>query len=223
VKQNPFDLPEVASTYERWYEEAGKRADSQEKSLLLKLLTEFPGSTSILEVGCGTGHFTRWFHELGYWSAGVDKSEAMLSKAAQFGEVPYVLADAAMLPFEDDSVDIVSFVTSLEFMEEIISALAEGLRVAKRGLLLGILNKSSHLGIWRRLQSRLTESPYASARFFTIREIEAIVADLMAPERPEVIWRSTLFPIVGGNAKLPWGGFLGVAIKKPTKIEGGSK
>ncbi len=221
MKRNPFEQIEVASVYEKWYEEAGRKAVAQEKSLLLKLLREFPEAKSILEVGSGTGYFTRWFSEQGFWSVGVDNSEAMLLEARKRGDEPYVLAEACGLPFESESVDVVAFITSLEFMDEIISALYEGIRVARQGLLLGILNKSSHLGVWRKALSIIKETPYASARFFTLGEIKTVLEDLFAPEKPQITWESTLFPLINVNAKLPWGGFLGVAVRKPKEIRGG--
>ena len=56
---NPFDDPAVAARYEDWYSGPGQRADALEKSLLKGLLADFPGARTVLEVGCGTGHFTR--------------------------------------------------------------------------------------------------------------------------------------------------------------------
>ena len=57
---NPFDDSVLAGRYESWYEGPGQAADMLEKDLLRKLLSRFPDASSALEVGCGTGHFTRW-------------------------------------------------------------------------------------------------------------------------------------------------------------------
>lgn len=56
---NLFDDPEFAKKYDEWYEQKGRRAGALEKQILQKLLTVFPQANSVLEVGCGTGHFTR--------------------------------------------------------------------------------------------------------------------------------------------------------------------
>ncbi|MBN1135320.1 MAG: hypothetical protein JXM73_01975, partial [Anaerolineae bacterium] len=61
---NPFANLGLASGYEAWYETTGRRADRLEKALLKQLLARFPQASSLLEVGCGTGHFTRWLKEL---------------------------------------------------------------------------------------------------------------------------------------------------------------
>jgi ubiquinone/menaquinone biosynthesis C-methylase UbiE len=52
----------VARDYEQWYEQGfGSFAARQEEALLHRQLQGFSGATSLLDVGCGTGHFTRWF------------------------------------------------------------------------------------------------------------------------------------------------------------------
>jgi len=52
---------EIAAHYEAWYETPqGQQADQQEKSLLRRLMEVFPGVRTVLEIGCGTGHFIRW-------------------------------------------------------------------------------------------------------------------------------------------------------------------
>jgi len=62
--------PEIAKVYESFYEGKYKEADIQEKNLLKFLLDQIDGVSEILEVGCGTGHFTRWLGSLGYIELG---------------------------------------------------------------------------------------------------------------------------------------------------------
>jgi SAM-dependent methyltransferase len=52
----------------------------------------------VLEVGCGTGHFTRWLAEEAFRVAGLDISEAMLAEARKRNGVLYVVGDALALP-----------------------------------------------------------------------------------------------------------------------------
>ena len=63
---NPFLDTEIAADYEKWYQKEGLRADNEEKEILHWLINEFSDVTSIIEVGCGTGHFSRWFKSLGF-------------------------------------------------------------------------------------------------------------------------------------------------------------
>lgn len=78
VSNNPFADPARVARYENWYQTTGRRADRLEKALLRRLLVNFKSAHTILEVGCGTGHFTRWFNELGLYAVGLDVSPPML-------------------------------------------------------------------------------------------------------------------------------------------------
>lgn len=78
---NPFNDPVVAASYEGWYSGPGRRADLLEKQILQKLRVDFPQSRTALEIGCGTGHFTRWLAANGLEITGLDISAAMLGEA----------------------------------------------------------------------------------------------------------------------------------------------
>lgn len=69
---SPFFEPAIVAGYEAWYETSGRRADRLEKALLGRLLADFPQARTLLEVGCGTGHFTRWCDEQGWRAIGLD-------------------------------------------------------------------------------------------------------------------------------------------------------
>jgi ubiquinone/menaquinone biosynthesis C-methylase UbiE len=88
MKVNPFANPTMVSGYEAWYETVGQRADCLEKVLLKQLLAGFPQAQTMLEIGCGTGHFTRWFSEQGLGAIGLDLSPAMLAEAIRLGSPP---------------------------------------------------------------------------------------------------------------------------------------
>ena len=76
----------AAAYYEAWYETSeGRRADGLEKAVLGWLLQGFPGSGSVLEIGCGTGHFSRWLSDGGLAVVGLDLSPAMLAEAQAWG------------------------------------------------------------------------------------------------------------------------------------------
>jgi len=108
----------VAAHYEAWYETSeGRRADELEKVVLGWLLQSFSGSGSVLELGCGTGHFTRWLSDEGLAAVGLDLSAAMLAEAQALGGVPLVRGDARWLPFADGAFDLTAFSTTLEFLE----------------------------------------------------------------------------------------------------------
>jgi len=132
---------DVAAHYEDWYRTPqGRRADELEKAVLGWLLDRFSRPDTVLEVGCGTGHFARWLGELGLTAVGVDLSAAMLAEAQALDSIPLVRGNAYRLPFADGAFDLVALVTTLEFLEQPEEALAEALRVARCGVVLGVLN-----------------------------------------------------------------------------------
>lgn len=166
----------MAAHYESWFETPqGRRADTLEKASLGELLSYFPDADTVLEVGSGTGHFTRWMVRQGLRAVGIDLSWPMLSRARELDPVPLVQADAHQLPFADGAFDLVAFITTLEFLEAPERALAEAVRVACRGVLLGVLNRWSALAIRRRLTSLSRPSVYEAARFYTVGEVEKLL------------------------------------------------
>jgi ubiquinone/menaquinone biosynthesis C-methylase UbiE len=205
---NPFDNEVVASGYEEWYASRGRRADRLEKQLLAELLAAFPNAASVLEVGCGTGHITRWLAERGFRVVGVDLSRVMLREAARRDGQRYVLGDALALPFDRASFDIVAMITTLEFVADQPQALDEAVRVARAGLLLGVLNRCSLLALKRKASARV---PWNTARFVSPRELTRLVGDSVGERLSRLRWRTTLSPVPGfGSLRLPWGGFIGM-------------
>jgi ubiquinone/menaquinone biosynthesis C-methylase UbiE len=206
---NPFDQQVFAERYEGWYAGRGRRADRLEKHLLKRLLAEFPQAGTVLEVGCGTGHFTRWFAEQGFRVAGLDIAPAMLAEAMKWNGVPYVAGDALALPFSDRSFDVVALVTALEFVSDPQSALREAVRVARRGLVLGVLNRCSLLAAKRKIRAK---PPWNEARFFSPGELTRLLQEAAGARLALIRWRTTLWPLpILRSLPLPWGAFIGVA------------
>lgn len=206
---NPFANPTVVAGYEAWYETTGLRADRLEKALLKRLLAGFSRARTLLEVGCGTGHFTRWFGEQGLQAMGLDLSLPMLAEAVHLGSLPCVQGDALAVPFPAGAFDLVALITTLEFVTDPVQVLVEATRVARHGLILGVLNRQSLLA-WRR--ERSGEALWQMARFFTPAELVRRVQQAAVGKRLKIVWRTTLWPGWPGEFPLPWGGFIGMAV-----------
>jgi SAM-dependent methyltransferase len=215
----------VAAHYEAWYETPeGQRADELEKAVLGWLLQGFARLDSVLEIGCGTGHFSHWLGAQGLTAVGLDLSPAMLAEARVLGAGPLVRADALRLPFADGAFGLTALITTLEFLEQPREALAEALRVARRGLILGVLNRWSVLGLRRRLAGLFRRTVYDGAHFYGVGELKRLATSCplrargctrsVAGEKARVVWRTTLFPRgwPWAQARLPWGGFIGMAL-----------
>lgn len=208
---NPFDDAALASGYEEWYVTEGRRADLLEKELLRKLLGAFPGARTVVEVGCGTGHFTRWMAEQGLEAVGLDISETMLNEARSRGGPTYLRGDALSLPLADRSYDLTALITTLEFLRDPARALAEAFRVARQGILLGVLNRWSIVA----LRYRLSGNPlWRSARFFGPLELARLARRAAGGKARAVNWRTTLWPVSAiHDLPMPWGGFIGMAVQ----------
>lgn len=208
---HPFSTASQARQYESWYSGPGRRSDRLEKRLLRRLLLEFPDAGTILEVGCGTGHFSRWLAESGFEVIGLDNSPAMLREARAREGASYLEGDALALPLPAGAVDIVALITTLEFTGEPMRALTEAIRVARFGLMIGALNRTSLLA-WRR---RRKGGPiWGMAEFFTPVELAQHVRQAGGDRVRSVLWRTTLWPLpLIGSLPLPWGGFIGMAVK----------
>jgi SAM-dependent methyltransferase len=134
--------------YEAWYESPrGQWIADTEHGLLESLLRPEPGA-SLLDIGCGTGHFTREFaRRIRGQVIGLDNNEQWLRYAAAHaahGE-KYVAGLAESLPFPDHSFDFTVAVTALCFVRHQEQALRELLRVTRRRFVLGLLNRHSLL------------------------------------------------------------------------------
>lgn len=210
---------EEAQQYEAWFETpAGQRMDAQEKALMAKLLAGFGQPGMMLEVGCGTGHFSRWFkRELGWRVHGIDISRPMIEEAlARDAAFEVALADGTALPFPDRSYDVVTIITALEFMPSPVTALREAIRVARRGVMVCALNRWSSLAVWRRLVGLFAPTPYSRARFLSAGELRRLVrqaapGQLVDMETRTAVWPSLLSRFEGSRGSL--GAFLGMAVR----------
>lgn len=178
---NVFIKPEIADQYDAYYKtEAGKQVDEIEKQLIAAALQKCKGR-KMLELGCGTGHWTRFFVEKEFELTATDISDAMLKHAKQKQlNAAIVKADAENLPFENESFDVVASITMMEFVRDQNKVLAEIYRVLKPNgyVLLGGLNSNSELA-----KNVANDSVFKNANFFTRK---SLVAKLMQFGNPEV-------------------------------------
>lgn len=208
------------SEYDAWYHTArGKWIAGVEWKLLLDLIQPEP-DMSLLDVGCGTGHFSRRFSDMGLNVTALDPNQAALAYAGrQDGRVNYLQSDVMSLPFSGNSCDYVSAITSLCFVEPPEQALQEMWRVSRRGLLLGLLNKHSLL-YWQKRHSK----SYTGARWDRIDSAK-VWSGTLTP-KPCRIATATGVIISGGGmlsrliekllaTELPFGAFIAVYIEKP--------
>jgi SAM-dependent methyltransferase len=161
--------------YDAWYDTPrGRWVGETEFRLIRRQVGPRPEET-LLDVGCGSGWFTRRFARANGWNVtGLDRDPAMLAFARAHGRNErYLQGDARALPFADASFDRVIAIASLCFVADERRALAEIVRVARRGFAVGWLNRHS---LWHR---RNADRPaYRGAAWHTSREVRDLFAGL---------------------------------------------
>jgi len=209
---------DIVKTYESWYEGKYKRADKLEKALLRQLLNTLPDARSLLEVGCGTAHFTRWFESLELECSGLDLSHLMLREAKKLWMNKSLLrGESARLPFKDGSFDVVVFIACMEYMADPVKVLTEASRVARKGIIVGLMNKWSLPTIRRIVQVKMGKNPfYKGARFYSVLEIKRLLRDALGARFQITHWSTTVYPRIFGDTEsslIPFGAFLGLAVE----------
>ena len=161
----PFETH--TSEYEKWFEDNHFAYLSELEAIRAQLPTE--GKS--VEIGVGTGRFAA---PLGI-DMGVEPSRRMRRVAEQKG-IQVVDGIGEDIPSEDDQFDVVLMVTTLCFLDDAATAIAEVYRILRNDghFVVGFIDKDSPIG--RVYQQHKEESAfYGIATFFSAEE----VADLL--------------------------------------------
>jgi ubiquinone/menaquinone biosynthesis C-methylase UbiE len=212
---NIFQQEAVALEYDRYYTtDWGKQVDRLEKAAIRELIKDItPGK--MLEIGCGTGHWTAFFSGKGFQITAIDISPAMLAVARRkhLANVTFMEADAMQLPFADEAFDQVAAITTLEFCSDRDRVLSEMARILKHGglLLAGCLNARSALG-----ESKHQDPVLKHAQFMTREELVVHLSSLGDPRVLECVYLSREFEILDNTEKQDTvaGAFIAAAVEK---------
>ncbi|HLY48040.1 MAG TPA: class I SAM-dependent methyltransferase [Solirubrobacteraceae bacterium] len=91
-------------------------------------------SDRVIDIGCGDGHRTAgWVAERSARYTGFDVSEGAVGLARANGLEAQLIADAAALPLESDSVDVALSLEVLEHLFDPFGAVVEARRVLRPG------------------------------------------------------------------------------------------
>lgn len=218
-----FDF-KTARQYDGWYRHPENRFVADlEDSLLLKLLAPVRGER-ILDIGCGTGRHLDMFLNMGLDVTGLDASSHMLdiAKKRLGHRASLYLGSAEDLPFEDNTFNIATMITTLEFVDDTSKAVEEACRVTKDRVFFGVLNRYSLKGIERRIKGIFAETVFNRARFFGMWELTREVRGCVgkAPLRRGTVhqlpasWRQYTKHIEGLSLvqKSPFGTFIGMVV-----------
>lgn len=204
--------------YDAWYDSPrGRWIGDVEFELLCRHLDTKSG-TSLLDVGCGTGFFTRRLAAAGLDVTGLDVDADALDFAQQRSDhsISYVEGDACYLPFPDQAFDQTISITALCFVNDWPRAIAEIARVTQRHFVLGLLNRHSLL--WLDKGRGGGKGAYRGAHWHTRRELDDVLKKLPVQH---VHFSTAIFLPSGTEVaqalehvlsnSLPWGAFLVVS------------
>jgi len=116
---------------------------------------------NVLDLGCGTGIYTRIINKYAKSVLGVDISERMLSYARSQEKLEFALADTHHIPLKRASVDVVASIGLLEYVDR-GPVVKETDRVLKAGglCLISVANKYGASAMVVRLVYKLTGRQY---------------------------------------------------------------
>lgn len=191
---NVFSQPDVANNYDAYYlTGSGKKIDKIEKAIVSKLIKHIPRS-HMLELGCGTGHWSEYFIKQGFSLTGIDISEPMLKLAEQKNlNAEFLKADSHKIPFTNQSFSVISSITMLEFVEDRERVLQEIYRVLKIGgwLILGCLNAHSVLA-----QTKDQDETFKNADFLTPEKLLNKLQTFGKPKLSSGVYMSANFELL---------------------------
>lgn len=207
---------EHTDSYELWYEGRYKRAEVWQKKVMEQLVGADKRVKALLEFGCGTARFTRWWHKIGIKATGGDISPLMLSQAVQLFDGDLVMADSHHMPFKNHTFDSLAFITTFEYYKDPVKVIREAARVGKYGIAMGMMNRNSPKVLRRRIQQMFGKNPfYVTATFYTPEMLQKIIHEALVGRDYTIEWTATglpkWFPVQQWN--LPYGDFFGLYIK----------
>lgn len=194
-----------AEAYDTWYDRHAAVFESEAEAVRV-----FLPQGEALEVGCGTGRFMK---ALGI-SQGLEPDSAMRAVALKRG-CSVVDGVAEKLPFESNLYSCVLFITTLCFVANPITALAEAWRVLRpnQTIIIGLIDAGSPPGAARAEHLRSTyggrlmtctetEQLLANAGFTNITSVQTIfrpIAEVKTVESPERGCGRGMFAVLSGK------------------------
>jgi ubiquinone/menaquinone biosynthesis C-methylase UbiE len=220
-----FKFDNVADRYDRWYDTPrGAVYDRFEKKAIDKLLRDHTEGKRLLEVGCGTGHWSRFFSKKGYKITGIDISERMvrIAKNKSIAHSSFHVMDGHSMSFTDNSFDIAVAITTLEFAadpEAMIAEMARCVRKPGGKLLFGVLNALSEHNQKRKNEAG---SLYSSAALFTPEQLKGLLEPMgqmqmiitgFVPRHGWLLVLAPFFELAGRFVKSQLGAFIAAKVQ----------
>lgn len=130
----------------------------------------------VIDIGCGAGLMLKCLERYGT-TIGVDLSMQALEFCGKRGSTKLCQADAASLPFKDNSFDLITSLDLIEHLEGDKKALTEFLRILKPEGFLVLTVPAFHFA-WS-----YWDEVHHHKRRYTVKKLSAILADIGFSER----------------------------------------
>lgn len=131
----PVDKQAVAAAFSRAAESyEGAAALQRRVGERLMALAAVPAGATVLDAGCGTGHFSRRWRAAGHPVVALDLAPGMVQKAEALASADrYLTGDIEALPLPDAAVDVVFSSLVVQWCDALPRVLAELTRVTRPG------------------------------------------------------------------------------------------
>lgn len=188
------------AAYDAWYRSPRGHWIGDTEFMLLRRMLGMPEAGTLLDVGCGTGYFSNRFAETGLAVTGMDFNHHWVAyaRSGSAEDQAWVTGDGMALPFASKSFDYVLSVTALCFVADQRRFLSEMLRVARRRIAVGVLNRHSLLYLQKGRHGG--EGAYRGAHWHTTTELRKLFDGL--PVANLKTQTSVFFPAGGSVAKV---------------------
>jgi len=220
-----FDFGRIVDRYDKWYSTPhGSVYDRLEKKAIGRLLPSIDNGSQLLEVGCGTGHWSEYFSSRGFQVTGVDVSREMIEAARgrNIANARFQVANGENLQFDDESFDVAAAITTLEFTANPQKMLSEMIRCVKKPsgkIIAGVLNA---LYSYNQKRKNKSGSVYSSANLFSPKQVKELLEPFgrpqiliagFVPERSWLLWLSPLCEFIGHLILSRRGAFIAAKIE----------
>ncbi|MCL4329621.1 MAG: methyltransferase domain-containing protein [Candidatus Thermoplasmatota archaeon] len=131
-----YDSDEVAENYHKTFTSGSESSETKRRAAARynKFISRLKKGGHVLDAGCGTGRFVRYFMSSGLQVTGIDNSISMIRRAAEENPVAvFKVMDIRHLDFPKNHFDGVWNVATLLHLNEpgVRSAMREAMRVLK--------------------------------------------------------------------------------------------
>ena len=166
--------------YDAWYDTPRGRWIGEREWAMVSDALQLRPTDSVLDVGCGTGWFTRRAEPAAARVVGLDIDSASLDFARGSGKthIEYLQGNATALPFPEACFDKVMSIAALCFVADWPRAVAEIVRVTRDRFAIGLLNR--HGTLYMRKGRHGGSGAYAGAHWHTRSEVATALEGLPA-------------------------------------------